>query len=85
MAAYRTLPPTAVIARPTPFTVSVSEEKLQQFKQLIKLSPVGIETYENEQEDLRFGLTRKWLSETKAQWESVFDWSVLMVKDELLG
>lgn len=75
MAAYRTLPPT-VIAKPTPFTVSIFEDRLQQFNQLLKLSPVGIDTYENQQEDLRFGLSRKWLSDAKAQWEHDFDWSV---------
>ncbi|KAI0718093.1 epoxide hydrolase, partial [Fomitopsis betulina] len=59
---------------PTPFTVSIFEDRLQQFNQLLKLSPVGIDTYENQQEDLRFGLSRKWLSDAKAQWEHDFDW-----------
>ena len=84
MAAYSTLPSTVKV-KPTPFTVSIPEEKLQQFQQLLKLSPVGIDTYENQQEDLRFGLTRKWLSEAKAQWEDDFDWSVRVVMNLLLS
>lgn len=84
MAAYSTLPSTVKV-KLTPFTVSIPDEKLQQFKQLLKLSPIGIDTYENQQEDLRLGLTRKWLSEAKAQWENDFDWSVRVVMSLLLS
>lgn len=79
MSAYSTFPPTVKV-KPTPFTVAISEEKLQQFKQLLKLSLIGVHTYENSQEDLRLGLTHKWLSEAKAQWENEFDWSVPTAK-----
>ena len=84
MAAYNTLPPSAKV-KPTPFTVSISEDRLQQFQQLLKLSPTGIDTYENQQEDLRFGLTRQWVSDAKAQWDNDFDWSVLSLESSSLG
>ena len=73
MSAYTTLPATAK-AKPTPFIISISEDKLQRFSQLLKLSSIGPDTYENQQEDRRFGLTRKWLSKAKARWETDFDW-----------
>ena len=84
MAAYNTLPPSAKV-KPTPFTVSISEDRLQQFQQLLKLSPNGIDTYENQQEDLRFGLTRQWMNDAKAQWENDFDWSVLSLESSSLS
>ena len=84
MAAYNTLPPSAKV-KPTPFTVSISEDRLQQFQQLLKLSPIGIDTYENQQEDLRFGLTRQWMNDAKAQWENDFDWSVLSLESSSLS
>ena len=84
MAAYNTLPPSAKV-KPTPFTVSISEDRLQQFQQLLKLSPIGIDTYENQQEDLRFGLTRQWMNDAKAQWENDFDWSVLSLDSSSLS
>lgn len=76
MASYDTIPKSAKV-QPTKFTVSVPEEKLQQMKQLISLSPIGPETYENLQEsrDLNnFGISRKWLENAKAEWEEKYDW-----------
>lgn len=73
MSAYTTKPATAK-ATPMPFTIAISEDKVQAFSRLLKLSPIGPNTYENEQEDRRFGLTRKWLSEAKARWDIGFDW-----------
>ncbi|KAF2091834.1 alpha/beta-hydrolase [Saccharata proteae CBS 121410] len=76
MAQYETLPKSAK-GKPTKFDVSVPEEKLEQFKQLIKLSPIGPQTYENLHEDRElgssFGVTHKWLSNAKEAWLS-FDW-----------
>lgn len=73
MASFTTLPATAKV-KPTPFTVSIPKDKLHGFEQLLKLSSIGLDTYENQQEDRRFGLTRKWLSEAKLYWETNFDW-----------
>ncbi|KAK0650659.1 putative epoxide hydrolase [Lasiodiplodia hormozganensis] len=75
MASYDTIPKGAKL-QPTKYNVSIPEEKLQQMKQLITLSPIGPETYENLQESrdfLDFGISRKWLANTKAEWEK-YDW-----------
>ena len=47
-------------------------------KQLISLSPVGPETFENLQESREldgFGISRKWLAAAKTEWEQ-YDWLV---------
>jgi microsomal epoxide hydrolase len=58
---------------PTPFKVSISEEQLQEFQQLLHLSKIGPKTFESEQADGRFGITRDWLLNAKATWEK-WDW-----------
>ncbi|KAF2136230.1 uncharacterized protein K452DRAFT_237850 [Aplosporella prunicola CBS 121167] len=73
MAAYETLPKTAK-SKPTKFEVSIPEEKLQQLKQLVKLSPIAPETYENLHEDRSFGISRSWLQAAKQEWGNNFDW-----------
>ena len=73
MSDYNKIPSKAML-HPTPFTASISEEKLSEFKQLLKLSKLGPSVFENQQEDRRYGLTRNWLSDAKTHWESEFDW-----------
>lgn len=73
MGDYTKLPSKAQV-KPTPFKAHVSEEKLSDFKQLIKLSPIGPATYENSQDDRKWGMPRKWLSEAKQHWSTKFDW-----------
>ena len=58
------------------FTVHVSDENLNELKQLVKLSPIGPITYENQDRELGFGMTRKWLEDAKEQWLNKFDWRV---------
>ncbi|KAH7043770.1 Alpha/Beta hydrolase protein [Macrophomina phaseolina] len=58
----------------TRFTVSIADDKLQQMKQLIKLSPIGVATYENSLESGQFGLSRSWLRLAKKEWEESFNW-----------
>ncbi|TFY57289.1 hypothetical protein EVJ58_g7107 [Rhodofomes roseus] len=75
MALFDTVPTGAKI-QPSNYTVSIPEEKLQQMKQLVTLSPIGPATWENLQEsrDLNdFGISRKWLDNAKAEWEK-YDW-----------
>lgn len=59
-----------------PFKAHVSDDKLNEFMQLIKVSPIGPVTYENSDgnEDRGFGMTRKWLVAAKDQWLNKFDW-----------
>ncbi|EUC37785.1 hypothetical protein COCCADRAFT_33094 [Bipolaris zeicola 26-R-13] len=61
----------------TPFELHVEEEKLQDFKTLLKLSPIAKETYENKQDEGghgRFGISRKWIVDAKKEWLETFDW-----------
>ena len=39
--------PVGAQQQPTPFELHIEEEKLQEFKTLLKLSPIAKETYEN--------------------------------------
>lgn len=82
MASYDTIPSTAK-TQPTPFKVNIPQEKLHQLEQLVKLSPIGPETYENLFEDRKLGVSRSWLESAKKEWES-FDWCVTQTASPLL-
>lgn len=63
--------------QPTPYELHVDNQKLQDLKTLLKLSPVARETYENLQDDGshgKFGVSRKWIVDAKAHWVEKFDW-----------
>lgn len=69
--------PAGAQQQPTPFELHVEEKKLQDFKTLLKLSPVAKQTYENLQNDGshgQFGVSRKWIVDAKNYWEHEFDW-----------
>ncbi len=57
-----------------PFPVHVAERDLQDLKDLLRMSKLGPETYENTRPDGKFGVTHEWMKETKAYWEKDFDW-----------
>ncbi|KAK5167667.1 uncharacterized protein LTR77_007366 [Saxophila tyrrhenica] len=57
-----------------PFKAHVSDEKLQQFKQLIQLSPIGPAVFENTNCDRRYGMKRDWLAQAKELWSTSYDW-----------
>ncbi|KAF6835745.1 epoxide hydrolase [Colletotrichum musicola] len=65
--------PAGVQKTPEEYTLRVPDQELADFKQLLGLSKIGPETYYNLQEDRRFGVTRKWLSEAKDAWLA-YDW-----------
>ncbi|EME82379.1 uncharacterized protein MYCFIDRAFT_40367 [Pseudocercospora fijiensis CIRAD86] len=73
MADYSGIPKGATL-QPTPFVAKVSEEKLQLCKDLIRLSPVGPETYSNTITDRSDGMRRDWLANAKKIWETNYDW-----------
>jgi len=75
MSDYTKIPSQAKV-KPTPFQAHVSDEKLSEFKQLIKLCPIGPAVYENQQEDRRWGMPRQWLADAKDHWANKFDWYV---------
>ncbi|KAH9870016.1 hypothetical protein J1614_006938 [Plenodomus biglobosus] len=69
--------PAGATQQPTPFELHVDEQKLQDFRTLLKLSPVAKETYENLQNEGghgRLGVSRGWIINAKKVWEEEFDW-----------
>ncbi len=71
--------PTGVLQKHVAFELHVDEDRLKDFKTLVKLSPIAKETYENLQDDGshgKFGVSRKWMIEAKKYWEEKFDWYV---------
>jgi len=73
MSAGYDVAPAGAHIRPTPYRVSISEEKLLEMKQLISLAKVGAVTYEGLQKDRKYGITREWLEGAKETWKQ-FDW-----------
>ncbi|EME38863.1 epoxide hydrolase-like protein [Dothistroma septosporum NZE10] len=75
MEGYTTLPSTATL-KPSPFTVSISESKLQTLQDLIRLSPIGPADYNNSSPSTgsKYGIRRDWLINAKKQWEDNFSW-----------
>ncbi|RDB28121.1 putative epoxide hydrolase [Hypsizygus marmoreus] len=73
MSQFNTLPASAVL-RPTPFELKIPNDAVDELKLLLKHSKVPPDTYENTQEDRRYGVTTKWIREAKARWENNFDW-----------
>lgn len=70
------LPANATLT-PTPFKIAFPQSDLDDLKTLLRLSKLPPATYEG---TLRgFGVTNKWMKETKAYWESSFDWCVLQM------
>lgn len=57
-----------------PFTLNVLDKDFSEFKQLLQVSKLGPLTWEGQQEDRRFGVTHKWLSEAKDYWLNKFNW-----------
>ncbi|KAF2470951.1 epoxide hydrolase-like protein [Lindgomyces ingoldianus] len=57
-----------------PFTLAISDKDYSEFKQLLQLSKIGPVTWESQQEDRRYGVTHKWVTETKNYWLNQYDW-----------
>jgi len=66
--------PKQAVKIPSPFEISIPSSKLSDLQALVKLSPVASPTYESSQEDRRYGVTSRWLTEAKDRWENQFDW-----------
>lgn len=68
-------PPSSVSIEISPFKVHVSDSALEDFKQLLQLSPVGTATFENsESVGRRYGVQHEWLINAKDNWLNRFDW-----------
>ena len=71
---YSTIPKQATL-KVEPFDIHVSHEQLHHFHQLLKLSRLAPLTYESNQSGPnKFGVTHKWMSNTKQYWETKYDW-----------
>jgi microsomal epoxide hydrolase len=81
MPSYDTLP-AAVIGQFEKFDVHIPDEKLSQFRVLIKNAPIGPVTWENQQEDRRFGVSRQWLIDAAKTWEESFDWYAFLAQSK---
>ncbi|KAF1989357.1 alpha/beta-hydrolase [Aulographum hederae CBS 113979] len=66
--------PPAATTTPEPFTLNIADDAVSTFKKLLELAPVAPETHENLQEDMRWGVSRKWLIEAKKYALGEFDW-----------
>lgn len=71
--------------KPTVFKAKVSDQDLDEFVQLLKLSKIGPKTYENLREDRYFGVTHKWLSESKDYWVNKYNWYACSVYREIIN
>ena len=69
---FGTLPPGAQSI--DPFTISIPESDIQDFRTLLKHSKVAAPSYESSQEDGRYGVTASWLANAKEYWLNSFDW-----------
>ncbi|WWC73311.1 uncharacterized protein I206_107278 [Kwoniella pini CBS 10737] len=57
------------------FKISIPDKDIEELKTLIKLTRIPKETYENiDSEKKDFGISRKWLIETKDYWLNQYDW-----------
>ncbi|KAF3002630.1 hypothetical protein E8E13_009034 [Curvularia kusanoi] len=57
-----------------PFTLNIPDQDIEDWRQLLKLSKLAPETWEGSQEDRRYGVTHKWLSETRDYWLNTYSW-----------
>ncbi|KAJ3494932.1 hypothetical protein NLG97_g3750 [Lecanicillium saksenae] len=73
MSAYSKIPAAATLTV-NPFSAHAPEDKVQHFKQLLELSPIGPAVYENTQNGRTYGITRDWLEKAKKEWLQHFDW-----------
>lgn len=74
---FDSLPSKATLT-PQLFKAHVSDDDLDAFTQLLKLSKIAPETYENRAADVKdfrhFGISREWLAGAKKHWETQYSW-----------
>ncbi|KAF2660982.1 alpha/beta-hydrolase [Lophiostoma macrostomum CBS 122681] len=66
--------PAGATVQPEPFELHIPQQQIDDFKTLLRLSPIAKETYENAQTDRRYGVPRQWIVEAKRVWEGEYDW-----------
>jgi hypothetical protein len=73
MADFGQIPSTAKV-QPQPFKAAISQDAIDEMKTLIKYGKIATPSYENQQADGRYGITRDWLIEAKDYWLNKYDW-----------
>lgn len=73
MADFAQLPKGATL-NVKPFNVNIEEQRIQDLKQLLKLSPIAAANFENSSNGRRYGIEREWLITAKDYWLNGFDW-----------
>ena len=59
-----------------PYNVSIPDEVVQNMRQILQLSRLPRDTFENTQTDRRYGVPLSWISNAKREWETNFDWYI---------
>ena len=59
-----------------PFTIDFPDSEIKKMLDLLRLTPIAEENYENAlpNEDRHLGVRRDWLIKAKEHWETKFDW-----------
>ncbi|WXC56089.1 hypothetical protein SNK03_002026 [Fusarium graminearum] len=65
--------PSGALVQPTPFRVSIEDERVEELKLLVKLGKIANPTYESTQKEHNYGITHQWLTDAKDAWMK-FDW-----------
>jgi microsomal epoxide hydrolase len=78
--AYGTLPASAT-GHIESFEIHIEEKKVKDFVDLLRLSPVARDCYENQeaQRERGFGVEREWLVCAKEVWLNEFGWYVSLI------
>ncbi|KAF2708440.1 alpha/beta-hydrolase [Pleomassaria siparia CBS 279.74] len=67
--------PKGATLNPRKFELKVPQQEVDEFYQLLKLSPLAPKTYENTRTDPNlFGVNHEWMTEAKNHWVSSYDW-----------
>ncbi|KAH0832487.1 hypothetical protein AYO21_05169 [Fonsecaea monophora] len=74
MAGYDTIPQNAEL-KVDKFTLSIPDQQLSEFKDLLRLSKLAPRTYENlHTDDGEFGVSYYWMKKAKDYWLNQYDW-----------
>ena len=59
-----------------PFKLSIADKDISDLQQLLRLSRIPSPSFENTQDDRRYGVTVNWLAQAKDYWLKQFNWYV---------
>ncbi|KAF7122388.1 hypothetical protein CNMCM5793_000413 [Aspergillus hiratsukae] len=57
-----------------PTRYAVGDEQITELKTLVKLAKIAPRTFENQQQDRRYGVTSDWLTKMREKWLNDYDW-----------